>query len=81
MREAASEAFVCLCRSPSRQQSLQAVAGVQAVEHRVLQALALLALRPASEWTTQRISLLLKLRSSSSSLGSSMAFSMEKALR
>ena len=72
MREAVSEALVCLCRSPSRQQSLQALAGVQAVKHRALQALALLASRPASEWCTDAF---LKLHSSSS-LGST-----EKALR
>ena len=55
MRGAESEAFECLCRSPSRQQSLQAVAGVQAVEHRTLRALALLALRPASKWSAKRV--------------------------
>ena len=49
-----SEAVGCLCRSPSRQQFLLVVVGLQAVEHRALQALALLALHLASRRSTQR---------------------------
>ena len=57
------------------------MAGLQAVEHRALQALALLALRPASELSTERNDFTHKAAQQLSSLGSSMVYEMEKVLR
>ena len=78
MNAARSQALHCLCRSPSRQQSLQAVVELQAVEHRILQGLALLAFCPASKWSTKKVEMTPAAAQQLSSLGSSIICKMEK---